>query len=149
MSEKISYEPVQERRFAISPDSFSRERLKLLTDLKSEVENRLDFKTYLSLFGSLSKGKPLDADNAPQSDIDLDIFIDGEDMRDHHEAALAKDSRYTTLYKHSLHEIDYGDETVRQEAAQVLAMQGYVGWYLAEEGYKRAIQLGFPQSSID
>lgn len=144
---KIPYEPIQEKRFAVSPDAFSRERLKFVMDIKTEIESKLHFRAYLALFGSLSKGKPLDAVRASKSDIDLKIFIDGADLREFHEVALASDSRYAELYKDQAR--NYGvDVSVAIEPAQLDAMQHWVICYLAEKGYEKRAQLGFDPRSV-
>lgn len=72
---KIEYEPTHTKRFEISKDSYSRERLKAIVDTTKELRARYSFVVGTTIFGSLSKGKSLDAQSAERSDIDVIIFI--------------------------------------------------------------------------
>lgn len=143
MKEKIPYQPIEEKRFAVSHDPFSRERLQLLKDLKTELEQRLGFRAYLSLFGSLSKGKQLTAESAPAADIDLTIFLDGADLREKHEKALKNDFLYARFFRDAAGRVDYGSTETRRETAQVAAVESYARSYIAQQHEGGTHQLGF------
>ncbi len=72
----FSYEPPPEKRFAVSPDAYSRERVRVLTETRKELEQEFGIPIAFSLFGSLSKGKQLTEESAPESDVDLTLFLD-------------------------------------------------------------------------
>lgn len=75
------FEGSAQKRFEIATDSYSRERLRVLRETLAEWKQKLpDIHLGLSLFGSLSKGKPLDASVAAQSDIDAHVFLDCDDV---------------------------------------------------------------------
>lgn len=82
MSEdKIQYEPSQVKRFEISKDRYSRERLQALRVTIKELRSKHPFIISAVLFGSLSKGKQLNEDTEGQSDIDAVIYIDEDEAR--------------------------------------------------------------------
>ena len=79
MGEKIPYNPVEDKRYYISRDQFSQDRLHLI---KESLYDRpaADFEKGVfgvTGYGSLAKGKILDsAEMAQNSDIDCGIFYD-------------------------------------------------------------------------
>ncbi len=76
MAEKSPYRPAPHKRFYISPDPDSRERVQTLYATVQEMRRTIPFFAGVTLFGSLSKGKPLDQDTAAETDIDIFAFID-------------------------------------------------------------------------
>lgn len=79
MSEKIFYNPSEEKRFEVSKDEYSRERIGVLRELNKEFKE-LPANVGLVLFGSLSKGKKLNKDSKKYTDIDIQVFIDMDDL---------------------------------------------------------------------
>lgn len=75
---KVPYDPTEKRRFEISQDEFSRERIKGLLTAHKKLKEEIPFYAGMTLFGSLSKGKVLDAESAPKTDIDIVAFIDND-----------------------------------------------------------------------
>lgn len=75
------YKSHPEKRFHISEDEFSRERVEFLKELHDKVTEEIPgINVGFTLFGSLSKGKELTAETARNSDIDAAIFIDSDDV---------------------------------------------------------------------
>lgn len=82
--EKIAYTPSENKRFEISPDPFSRERVQALhaayNQLRAEIP---DVSIAFTLGGSLAKGKVLTEETAKAADIDLHYFIDKDELHAH------------------------------------------------------------------
>lgn len=78
---KIPYEPSSTKRFEVSKDTFSRERIKALVETVREIRSRHPFIVGTVLFGSLSKGKDLTEDTEDKSDIDTVVYIDEDETR--------------------------------------------------------------------
>lgn len=78
---KISYEPSEKRRFEVSKDEYSRERIKTVESFYEKMRNYFDVSMGLVLFGSLVKGKILDKENQENSDIDFTLFVDLDEYR--------------------------------------------------------------------
>lgn len=79
--DKVPYIPTSAKRFEISHDSFSRERLTAIAAMVKELRKNHPFVAGASLFGSLSKGKQLDKEAADKSDVDLIIYIDPDELK--------------------------------------------------------------------
>jgi len=76
------YESHPEKRFHISHDEISRERIQLLKELHEKLREEIpDITIGFTLFGSLSKGRELTVETAPSADIDMAIFIDIDDIQ--------------------------------------------------------------------
>lgn len=75
---KFSYTPTTKRRFEISNDTYSRERLRGLLETYRQLKEEIPFFAGMMLHGSLSKGKQLTAENAPHTDVDLLAYMDNE-----------------------------------------------------------------------
>ncbi len=75
---KIPYTPSQIKRFEISSDPFSRERLAKVLEAYKQLKQEISFFAGITLFGSLSKGRKLDEHSARYSDINFVAFIDGD-----------------------------------------------------------------------
>ncbi len=77
----MPYEPSRTKRFEISADAISRERLKTLHGAYQDWKQKLpEVGIGFTLYGSLSKGKVLDAESAKHSDVDVRLFIDQQDI---------------------------------------------------------------------
>lgn len=79
--DKIPYIPSLAKRFEISHDPISRERLTAITTMVRELRKKHPFVAGAVLFGSLAKGKKLDEQTAGKSDVDLIIFIDPDELK--------------------------------------------------------------------
>ncbi len=75
---KIKYEPSTRRRYDISPDEISRERVKWYMRAFKDFRAQFPVPVTITFFGSLTKGKVLDETIAHHSDVDAHIFIDAE-----------------------------------------------------------------------
>lgn len=75
---KVPYEPTLKRRFELSQDPFTQERVKALLKAYRELRQDVPFFAGMTAFGSLTKGKVLNAESAKKTDIDLFLFVDRE-----------------------------------------------------------------------
>lgn len=73
---KMAYEPSQEKRFEISGDEYSRERIEMIRLFYDKLRSFFGVSMGLVLFGSLAKGKKLDVETKENADIDFTLFID-------------------------------------------------------------------------
>lgn len=73
---KVPYEPTLKRRFELSQDPFTQERVKALLRAHRELKRDVPFFAGMTAFGSLTKGKVLDAESAKATDVDLFLFVD-------------------------------------------------------------------------
>ena len=73
--EKVRYQSSLRKRFEVAPDPFSRARISFLREMANSIRGELPGAVGLSLWGSLSKGKVLTEVSAPQTDIDLSVFL--------------------------------------------------------------------------
>ena len=132
--EKVSYIPSESKRWEISSDPFSRERLKTLVTVVKKLRQIHPFVAGAVLFGSLSKGKKLDAVSASGSDIDLAIFVDTDNLRgDYAQLAASNNKRFNEVV-----EVDqdmHKDSDLRTEAQKDLLRVGLYITYLAEDLY--------------
>lgn len=78
MEVKVPYEPTLKRRFELSQDPFTQERVQSLLTAYRELKRDVPFFAGITAFGSLTKGKVLNADSAKKTDIDLFLFVDRE-----------------------------------------------------------------------
>lgn len=96
---KRRYTPSEEKRFAISSDTYSRERIKTMKNIYMELKQKLPrISIAFSLGGSLAKGKELTATNSAETDIDLYIFYDNEDVKTNYVGFLQENPAYTELF---------------------------------------------------
>lgn len=79
--EKASYTPSKESRFEISPDAISYARIRKVMEIHRELSDKYPYHVAISLFGSLTKGKRLDAESARVTDLDMVIFVDRDDFK--------------------------------------------------------------------
>lgn len=79
---KIPYSPSQEKRFEVSEDEYSRERLKVAELFYDKMKQIFDVSIGLVLFGSLAKGKKLNHETKESADIDLTLFVDLDEYQD-------------------------------------------------------------------
>ncbi len=82
-ADKTPYTPSPDKRFLVSPDAISRQRIEIIKELHHELARELPFTFACSVWGSLAKGKPLTADTAHTSDIDLTLFFDIDELQAH------------------------------------------------------------------
>ena len=76
---KVLYTPSQELRYELSEDEISRKRFAAVVKIYKEIQSLVpDIPISFVLYGSLAKGKILDEETAKVTDIDLEIFYDGE-----------------------------------------------------------------------
>ena len=126
-AEKVSYVPSQTKRFEISNDPISRERLAALTAMIKELRNKHPFVVGAILFGSLSKGKRLDENIADKSDIDFIIYLDADALiANFSDFEKERDSkRYKEMEEidEELHE-HYDPRTKEQKTLEL------AGWYI-------------------
>lgn len=78
---RIHSEPTEDRRFHVSADPFSRERLSALRRLFKKLHVEFPFHFGLTFGGSLAQGRKLNAENANRSDVDYSIFVDADSIR--------------------------------------------------------------------
>jgi predicted nucleotidyltransferase len=69
-----------EKRFEVSKDSYSESRIRLVQRIFKEIKEKFPFDVGFSLYGSLSKGKVLKPETAEDSDIDLIVYVDSDDV---------------------------------------------------------------------
>lgn len=67
------YTPPLDKRFAVSGDSLTHERITWLREYQKELTKRFGFHIGLGVFGSLIKGKELTEVNKARTDIDVHI----------------------------------------------------------------------------
>ncbi|MCW1930645.1 MAG: nucleotidyltransferase domain-containing protein [Candidatus Kerfeldbacteria bacterium] len=109
MSER--YRASERRRFEISRDPFSRERAVLLKQLYLELREQFpDVRIGFTLFGSLSKGKVLNAETAKTSDVDVHVFIDEHDLKKRGETLPSNDP-----FERLRRDLDIGAQQVRRQ----------------------------------
>jgi hypothetical protein len=122
------------KRFDVSDDPISRERIRALKDAYGEMETLLPgIRVAFSLFGSLSKGKPLrprsllrlDLGNEYISDIDLICYFDADDLAQQHAQLMTNCPGYAEPYKRVIPDPDRYEENWAQQAARNL-LQGAV-----------------------
>jgi len=132
---KRSYTPSEEKRFAVSPDSYSRERLKTIRSIYLDLKQELpDVSIAFSLGGSLAKGKELTADSAGTTDIDLYVFYDDEQARINYAHLLQKNPAYTELFNKKVQIIRR-----RREERKEHPEEEYVGQVAGSEAVKEYI----------
>lgn len=76
---KIPYTPSETKRFEVSNDPFSRERIAAVHAAYKVLKKEVPFFAGITVFGSLSKGKTLDEGSADKTDMDFVIFLDRSD----------------------------------------------------------------------
>lgn len=80
--ESVPYRPQEGKRFHVSPDRYSRERLYRLRDAVVELDAMFpSLRIGCTLFGSLAKGRPLDAHTASHADVDVFVLYDSATFR--------------------------------------------------------------------
>lgn len=84
-TDRMHSRPVEDRRHFVSPDTYSRQRLKALRELYSYIHREWPFRFALTFGGSLSQGRELTAANAKESDIDYSIFVDIDSIQNHYD----------------------------------------------------------------
>src|SRR3989344_7067304 len=78
---KVLYQRSQRKRYEISRDAFSKERISVLRELQAELSEKLPVSLSITVMGSLLKGKKLDSEEtAENTDMDLFVHIDKEEL---------------------------------------------------------------------
>lgn len=149
---KIAYEPSQTKRFEISRDPYSRERLKAASETIRELKSRYPFVVGAVLFGSLSKGKFLNEQSAGGSDIDMAVYLDADKagesykkIEEENDALFVISVEADSIFCGSGSGLDHRSEDERK--LEILGL--YIGG-LAEDAFKRRV-LGqsFPKYKPD
>ncbi|MCA9364631.1 MAG: hypothetical protein KC736_01935 [Candidatus Moranbacteria bacterium] len=78
---KVSYEPSEKKRFEISKDEYSRERLETIKTFYEKMQHSFGIPMGVALSGSLAKGKELDAEKKDASDVDFTFYIDFDEYK--------------------------------------------------------------------
>lgn len=78
---KFPYSPSVNKRFEISDDEYSRERLIAVKSFYETMHHSFDIPMGLVLFGSLAKGKKLDSEKKDASDVDFTLYIDLDEYK--------------------------------------------------------------------
>ena len=134
---KEAYKPA-DRRFEVSKDDLSRERLKAVKGACEAVQDAIpEIRLAFSLFGSLSKGKvlrntnilKLQLGNAGRTDIDLACFYDDDDAKIN--IPISEKKLTATSLLDSISSLDLDSPAVQsfmQEATEVVpAMRDLIG----------------------
>lgn len=116
---KIPYIPSQTKRFEISKDSFSKERVTAVHEAYKQLKQEVPFFAGITVFGSLSKGKALTKQTADKSDVDFVVFLD----RDEYEKTIEKFARITSGFVPMQRLYSSDKEKVRQDGLQNGAME--------------------------
>lgn len=78
---KFPYESSQKKRFDVSSDEYSHERISVMKSFYEKLHQSFDVPMGLALFGSLAKGKELDTEKKDASDIDFSLYIDLDEYK--------------------------------------------------------------------
>lgn len=70
------YHPSTENRFAISQDQYSGDRISFVKTTGKYLIERFSPAVAVTIKGSLSQGKELTAINAPETDVNMGVFLD-------------------------------------------------------------------------
>ena len=90
-AKKFSYTPPAEKRYAVSRDSVTQERIGFMRDLQKRLTEYFCIEIGITLYGSITKGKDLsDSEVAAASDIDCNVFFDGDYVSEHYSELLEK-----------------------------------------------------------
>lgn len=128
--EKVAYTPSQNKFFEISKDPISQERKKVLMECFRDL-NKLfpGLDIGFSLFGSLSKGKPLNTPEvAESSDVDLLILFSKEKFQ-----ALFKSGQNMFLNMIAKTEADPDFENADEEDKILFLFEKYIRVYINNE----------------
>jgi hypothetical protein len=73
---KVEYTPSRKKRFEISNDEYTHERVTRVSELYHRLKDRFPELVSINLFGSIVQGKELNDDTTRVTDIDLAIYVD-------------------------------------------------------------------------
>lgn len=96
---KVPYEPNQEKRFRISDDEYSKERVWKIELFYKKMRDFFEVSMGLVLFGSLAKGKVLDMETKENADVDLTLFIDVDEYNEKYVENLKKSDTFLFFEK--------------------------------------------------
>lgn len=95
LQDASAYAASIEKRFHISSDEMSRQRIKVLHECFKKIKKTLpNVSVALVLGGSLSKGKTLTSENGSESDIDAWIVIDNDELLIEHSDLIKNNQEY-------------------------------------------------------
>lgn len=106
---KISYEPSKKKRFEISNDEYSKERLETLKLFYGSMREVFDVPMGLVLFGSLAKGKELDDEKKESADIDFTLFVDLDHYQEKYIENLKKNTVFADFEERRLVQLCHND----------------------------------------
>lgn len=143
--------PPSERRFEVAnekkdpirgrQDDIAYERVEGLKELywwlRSEIP---DICFAFSLFGSLSKGKPLNPKSAESADVDVAMFFDEDDLRENHAKLYAENGTYRRQYD-AVNTPDFlqrlpGSLEEKQRKVRSMAMHRYLSIWIQAHSEK-------------
>jgi hypothetical protein len=116
---KIPYSPSQEKRFDVSGDEYSRERLKVAELFYDKMKQIFDVSMGLVLFGSLVKGKTLNNETKESADIDLTLFVDLDEYQDKYIENLRKNRDFLDFELRRL------DDSYHNTVGKTLIYEGF------------------------
>lgn len=122
--ERIPYQPPEGKRFEVSRDAYTKERLVALKEMYREFQDELPFDVGLSLFGSLSKGKELSEQSVGRTDIDIVVFADRDEAIDSFEAIAAKHPEVQAQFDE--HYKEFHNVVNAERSAKRYTMRGYL-----------------------
>lgn len=100
---KVLYTPSERKRFEVSPDPYSKERVKELHAAYKQIRKALPkISIAFTLGGSLTKGKRLTEETANSTDVDLYIFIDENDVENNYRRMVSSNSHFAEIYQAEL-----------------------------------------------
>ncbi len=143
---KVPYEASETKRFEVSRDEFSRQRIEVIKEIRQLVLDSLDVPVGTSAFGSLAKGKDLsERETAMITDIDMAVFVDYASLEQHRDQ-LSGNKRFQ-------HAIDAAtvalrDSGMREEEILEIGLGNYIKKIALEKIKKEARSLALPTASI-
>lgn len=127
-SNKFPYIPPVEKRYAISRDSVTQERIEFIRDLQRRLIEYFGVEIVITLFGSITKGKDLlNKDIAAATDIDCTIFFDGDDVSKNFNKLFEKFTEISEYYSY-----DIRDSQERREIREQMAFRSFLIKHIPE-----------------
>ena len=88
---KVPYTPPTEKRFAVSRDERTQERIEIVRDLQAKLVNDFGVEIGVTLFGSITKGKKIPNEEvANATDIDCIIYFSAEDVVKNYDSLIER-----------------------------------------------------------
>lgn len=151
---KIPYEASQDKRFAVSPDEFSRERVRTVNSIYRDLAQELPgVSVAFVLGGSLVKGKALTAEIAQHSDIDLHPYVDINEATMHGHEIVANNPKLAIIFQAALARQKERHPTTPEEElvldAGYITVDKYIEQTLLNRLKQNAGQMGFSPETPD